>query len=142
MLAHASGRSVPILPGATVLETLRENGIAQGRVGQSRDHGDLDGCHYFPGFHAEYSESKDAVALRVDQDFHEPARLGNRHRAENSGHRQLCESVWNAVRLGLGLAQADAGEFRIGEQAERHLASGRHAIAAGDVVAHDNEIIF
>jgi len=32
MLAHASGRSVPILPGATVLETLRENGIAHASV--------------------------------------------------------------------------------------------------------------
>ncbi len=32
MLSHASGRSVPILPGATVLETLRENGIAHASV--------------------------------------------------------------------------------------------------------------
>lgn len=32
MLAHASGRNVPILPGATVLETLRENGIAHASV--------------------------------------------------------------------------------------------------------------
>jgi adenylate cyclase len=32
MLAHASGRSVPVHPGATVLETLRENGIAHAAV--------------------------------------------------------------------------------------------------------------
>ncbi len=32
MLAHSSGRNVPILPGATVLETLRENGIAHASV--------------------------------------------------------------------------------------------------------------
>jgi adenylate cyclase len=32
MLAHAGGRRVPILPGATVLETLRENGIAHASV--------------------------------------------------------------------------------------------------------------
>ena len=32
LLSHASGRSVPILPGATVLETLRENGIAHASV--------------------------------------------------------------------------------------------------------------
>jgi adenylate cyclase len=32
MLAHANGRSVPILPGATVLETLRANGIAHASV--------------------------------------------------------------------------------------------------------------
>ena len=32
MLAHTSGRRVPILPGATVLETLRENGIAHASV--------------------------------------------------------------------------------------------------------------
>ncbi len=32
MLAHANGRRVPILPGATVLETLRGNGIAHAAV--------------------------------------------------------------------------------------------------------------
>jgi adenylate cyclase len=32
MLAHASGRNVPILPGATVLETLRAHGIAHASV--------------------------------------------------------------------------------------------------------------
>jgi adenylate cyclase len=32
MLAHPSGRIVPILPGATVLETLRENGIGHASV--------------------------------------------------------------------------------------------------------------
>lgn len=32
MLSHAGGRSVPILPGATVLETLRANGIAHASV--------------------------------------------------------------------------------------------------------------
>ena len=32
MLAHANGRVVPILPGATVLETLRANGIAHASV--------------------------------------------------------------------------------------------------------------
>lgn len=32
MLTHPNGRHVPILPGATVLETLRENGIAHASV--------------------------------------------------------------------------------------------------------------
>jgi adenylate cyclase len=32
MLAHANGRSVPMLPGATVLETLRANGIGHAAV--------------------------------------------------------------------------------------------------------------
>jgi adenylate cyclase len=32
MLTHPNGRRVPILPGATVLETLRENGIAHAAV--------------------------------------------------------------------------------------------------------------
>ena len=32
MLAHPSGRTMPILPGATVLETLRENGIPHASV--------------------------------------------------------------------------------------------------------------
>jgi adenylate cyclase len=32
ILAHANGRSMPILPGATILETLRANGIAHASV--------------------------------------------------------------------------------------------------------------
>ena len=32
MLAHSNGRRMPILPGATVLETLRQNGIAHASV--------------------------------------------------------------------------------------------------------------
>jgi adenylate cyclase len=32
LLSHSSGRRLPILPGATVLETLRENGIAHASV--------------------------------------------------------------------------------------------------------------
>jgi adenylate cyclase len=32
ILAHANGRSMPILPGATVLETLRANGVAHASV--------------------------------------------------------------------------------------------------------------
>jgi adenylate cyclase len=32
MLAHSNGRRIPILPGATVLETLRQNGIAHASV--------------------------------------------------------------------------------------------------------------
>jgi adenylate cyclase len=32
MLAHPSGRTMPILPGATVLETLRENGVPHASV--------------------------------------------------------------------------------------------------------------
>src|SRR6266511_2851389 len=32
LLTHSSGRTVPMLPGATVLETLRENGIPHASV--------------------------------------------------------------------------------------------------------------
>ena len=32
ILAHACGRNMPVLPGATVLETLRANGIAHASV--------------------------------------------------------------------------------------------------------------
>src|SRR6266699_4961000 len=32
LLTHSSGRTVPMLPGATVLETLRENGITHASV--------------------------------------------------------------------------------------------------------------
>ena len=37
--------------------------------------------------------------------------------------------------------ESDPGELRVGEHAERNFASGRHAIAAGDVFTHDHEII-
>ena len=45
MLAHANGRHVPILPGATVLETLRANGIAHASVC-----GGQGALHHMPNF--------------------------------------------------------------------------------------------
>jgi len=73
-------------------------------------------------------------------------RVGS-HEAKDGGHRLACgSSVWyvNAAALPSALAvslKPDAGELRSVKHAERNLASGRHAIAAGDVVAHDHEII-
>ncbi len=42
---------------------------------------------------------------------------------------------------GLPFAQPDTGQLRIGEQAERHLPPGRHAVPAGEVVQHHAEVV-
>ena len=47
----------------------------------------------------------------------------------------------DAVLAGFQLAQPDAGQLRVGEQAERHLPPGRHAVAAGQVGQHHAEVV-
>jgi hypothetical protein len=61
---------------------------------------------------------------------------------KDGGHGQPGKAVGNAALFRFRFAKSDSGELRVGEHAERNLASGRHAIAAGDVLTHDREIIF
>ena len=75
------------------------------------------------------------------ENLHESARFRNRHRAKDGSHGQLGNAIRDAALFRLRFAESDTGQLRVGEHAERNLASGRHAIAAGDVVTHDHEII-
>src|SRR5271165_7251702 len=104
-------------------------------------HRNLDGSHYFSGLHPKYRESKDAVALRVDQGFHEPARLGKSSGAQHRHHWNFGQPIGDSVVFRLPFAQADSGQFGVGEHAERHLPSGSHPLAAGKIVPNNSKII-
>ena len=47
----------------------------------------------------------------------------------------------DAASVSLPLAQPDPGQLRVGEQAERHLPPGGHAILAGEVGQHHAEVV-
>ena len=64
-------------------------------------------------------------------------RLGPKHGL----HGDLGQAVADAAVAGLPLAQPDAGQLRVGEQAERHLPPGRHAVPAGEVGQHHAEVV-
>lgn len=73
--------------------------------------------------------------------FMNPARFRNRHRAKDGSHGQLGNAIRDAALFRLRFAESDTGQLRVGEHAERNLAAGRDAIAAGDVVTHNPEIV-
>ena len=56
-------------------------------------------------------------------------------------HGDFEQPIGNASRFSLFLTQADAGEFRIREKAERDLPASRHMVTAREVVADHPEII-
>src|SRR5207249_12139034 len=87
-------------------------------------------------------KAEDAVALGINEGFHEAARLGKCLSAEDCNHRSLRQSVGNAALLRFRLAQTDAGKLRVREHAKRHLPGGGRAMSAKNIVMHDVEIIF
>src|SRR5207249_11878876 len=87
-------------------------------------------------------KAEDAVALGINEGFHEAARLGKCLSAEDCNHRSLRQSVGDAALLRFRLAQTDAGKLRVREHAKRHLPGGGRAMSAKNIVMHDVEIIF
>lgn len=122
---------------------VREDRVAERGVGQPGGHGDLHGGEEFAGVGAEGGEAEDLVALPLwfDERFHEAARFGKGARPQHRDHREFREAVSDAAFAGFAFAEADAGEFGVGEEAERDLSAGGDAVAAGEVVAEDAEVV-
>src|SRR3954451_23660533 len=115
--------------------------VAQGRVGETRRDRDLDGRHDGVGLGGERGEAEDAIALGGDQRLVEAARLGEGPGAEDGGHRDLRETVGDPATLRLRLAQADAGQFGVGEQAGGYQTSGRRPVDSGEIVADHADVV-
>lgn len=115
--------------------------IADGCVGQTGQHRDLNGSHNITRSCAKHGEAKHAVAFGIDEHLHESARFRDRHGTKHRSHGQPGQAIRDAALPGLRLAQADAPQLRIGKHAERNLSVRGHATAAGDVVTDDEEIV-
>ena len=118
-----------------------QDGVAERGVRQAGRHRDLDSGQQLAGFGSECGEAEDAVAGFLDERLEEPSCLGNRPGPQDAVHGDLGQAVLHAPLAGLTFAQPDPGQLRIGEQAERHLAAGRHAIPAGKVIEQHSKVV-
>src|SRR5712692_9362957 len=64
---------------------VRENGIAQYRVRKSSNHCHLYNGHHFTGLRPDHRKTKDAIAIRFEQRFHESAAFIYRSRPQHRG---------------------------------------------------------
>src|SRR6476659_552589 len=74
-----------------------EHSISQERVWHARQHRHLDVSHYFARFWSKRSESKNAIAVRIDDDLHETARLRESLRSKDRFHRQRRYSIGDVL---------------------------------------------
>src|SRR5207253_2499748 len=120
---------------------MRQDSVAQRGIGQSCDHRNLDGGHHLRRADTERRETEDAVAVRFDQRLQKAARFRQRARTQDCFHGNLEQAVRHASRLGVVLTESHAGQFRVREQAIRHVPARRHTVNADEVVMHDTEIV-
>ena len=116
---------------ATQCSFFDQHDIHQRRIGQSRDHCDLDGGHDLSGTDTESGEAEDAIVIHPNESLNKPARLGKRARTQVGFHRHFEQAIRNPLCLCFGLTQADMSEFGIGKQTVWNLPARSHAIAAG-----------
>src|SRR5207247_7139233 len=121
---------------------MSKNGVTQCGIRESRQHRDLDCRHGVSCSNSKGCKAEDAVALGINEGFHEAARLGKCLSTEYCNHRSLRQSVSDAALLRFRLTQADAGKLRVREHAKRHLPGGGRAMSAKNIVMHHVEIIF
>src|SRR6266852_2016823 len=120
---------------------MRENRVAQHRVGQSAQHCRLNGRHHFAGFRTKRGESQDAVAFRINQHLYKSTRFANRNGSKYTGHRHLGQAICDAPRLRFRFVQTLSRQFWIGEHAERYEPIAGRAAAAVQVVADDSKVV-
>src|ERR1700730_16970684 len=120
---------------------MRQDRVAQNRVGQVTEHRSLHRYHQLARFECESGEAQNLVAVFGYEYLHEAARLGDRFGAQHFGHRQLRHPIYDAVATGFDFILSDTRQFRIGEHAEGDQAIALGAIAAAQVRVHDAVII-
>jgi hypothetical protein len=84
---------------------MRQNRVAQLRIGQPCNHCDLNRGHNYPSIHSESGEPKDPIAIDLNQRFQEAPPFRKSMRSQHSFHGDLEQTVWDALTL-WGLAFA------------------------------------
>jgi hypothetical protein len=120
---------------------VRQNRFAQCGIGQTAEHGDLDATHDLAGADSKRGKSENPVTAALDEAFEKASRFHEASGTQHGGHGNFEKPVRNTLFLRIGLAESDAGELAVGEEAERHLPAGGHTVAAEDVIANNAEII-
>src|SRR2546430_995811 len=120
---------------------MRQDSVAQRGIGQSCDHRNLDGGHDLRRADTERRETEDAVAVSFDQRLQKASRFRQRARTQYGFHGNLEHAVRHASHFGFVLTESNAGQFRVREQAIRHVPARRRMVNADEVVMYHTEIV-
>src|ERR1700722_20138485 len=115
--------------------------VAQDGVRDTRSDGELDGSHDFARTLAKAGKSQDLIIRCGDQHFKKSPGLRHRPGSQHGCHRDLAQTISNALLLCLRFVEPYMGKLRIGIEAGGHLSSRSRAPAAAQVVANDAEIV-
>src|SRR6266478_2966214 len=110
---------------------VRQDRIAQRRVGQPCDHRNLDGGQDLPRTDTEGREPKDAIAISLHEGLHKPARLRKRACTQVGFHWDLKQAIRDPLSLRFCFTQADTSKFGVGEQTIWDLPARGHTVATG-----------
>src|SRR5580704_12358336 len=120
---------------------MRENGITQVRIGQTRQHRHLYHGHDLAGFTAYHRETKNVVVARGDKRLHKALRFADRVRAKHRTHRQFRDSHFDTLTLHLAFAQSHPCELGIRKHAVGNQPVSGRAVCPGHIVTNDPEVV-
>src|SRR5262249_37334374 len=104
-------------------------------------HRDLYSGQDLTGVGADHREAEDPVVTLTDDRLHEAVALVGRLRPQHRGRRQLRHARGHALASRVALAAPDVGGGRIREHDVGDQPSARGAIASGQVVQNDPEVV-
>jgi hypothetical protein len=92
-------------PSPSAMGRMCENGIAQLRIWQARQHSHLYHGHDLAGFRAYHREAKNAVVACGDKRLHKALCFADRMRPKHGTHRQFCDTRFDTLTSRLAFAQ-------------------------------------
>src|SRR5262249_590213 len=101
---------------------------------------DLNRAHDFSCVDGYTHETKNAIAVHLNQGLEESSSFRECAGAQHFFHWHFEQPAWNALAFRFGFAYPDAGQCGTGERAERNLPAGRDGAAAIKIVTKYSEI--
>src|SRR5262245_42310958 len=120
---------------------VRENGVAETRIWQVRQHCRLHRGHDLTGLGADHREADDAVVTRPDKSLHEALCFVCCLRPQYSARRKPRYARRDALALRFAFAQAHASEWRLREHAVWNQPIARGALPSGQIVPDDPKVV-
>src|SRR5882672_2580259 len=120
---------------------MRQNGVSELRIWQPGQHRRLHCRRDLARLGADHGEAEDAIITSGDQRLHEAGSVADRLHPQYLAHRQLRHTRSHALATSVPLAQSNVGQRRVREDAvgDQPIACG--AVAAGEILFDDPEVV-
>src|SRR3954449_10735928 len=94
---------------------MREDAVAESRVGEATHHGDFDCGHHLSAFETKDCRPENLAGLRVYDRFHKSTRLVHFKGTRDVRHRLFGNAYFTLLLAGLRFTEANAPKLRIRE---------------------------